>query len=101
VSWLAAIGAGATAGAGLPTWLHLEFVIPLFLVGEVVPKLAHRALRRAVLAAATVALLALSAPLHLGITLAIAAGIAAGLTVRPDVSAQATHPLFRTTEVPR
>jgi len=101
VSWLAAIGAGATAGAGLPAWLHLEFVIPLFLVGETVPKLANPALRRAIFAAATVALLALSAPLHLGVTLAIAAGISAGLTARPDGPAQATHPLQQTTEVPR
>ena len=101
VSWLAAIGVGATAGAGLPASLHLEFVIPLFLVGEAVPKLAHRALRRAVLAAATVALLALSAPLHLGIALAIAAGIAAGLTARPAGPAQPIRPLQPSTEVPR
>ena len=33
VSWLAAIGAGAAAGARLRHWLHLEFVTPLFLVG--------------------------------------------------------------------
>jgi branched chain amino acid efflux pump len=100
-SWLAAIGVGATVGAGLPTWLHLEFVIPLFLVGEAVPKLANPALRRAIFAAATVALLALAAPLHLGTALAIAAGITAGLTARPDVSAQPAHPLRQTTEARR
>jgi len=38
VSWLAAVGAGATVGAGLPAWLHLEFVTPLFLVGDVARK---------------------------------------------------------------
>ena len=27
VSWLAAIGVGTTVGAGLPSWLHLEFWI--------------------------------------------------------------------------
>lgn len=85
VSWLAAIGAGATVGAGVPTWLHLEFVMPLYLVGAAVPKLTDPAQRRAILAAAAVALLALSAPLQLGIALAIAAGLAAGLTVRPEV----------------
>jgi predicted branched-subunit amino acid permease len=102
-SWLAAIGVGATVGVGLPTWLHLEFVIPLFLVGEAVPKLANPALRRAIFAAATVALLALSAPLHLGIALAIAAGITAGLTARPEVSSQPAHrhALRQTTEVRR
>jgi len=101
VSWLAAIGAGATACAVLPAWLHLEFVMPLFLIGEVVPKLAQPVQRRAILAAAAVALLALSAPLQLGIALAIAAGIAAGVTARPDAPAQTTRPVQRTTEVCR
>jgi predicted branched-subunit amino acid permease len=85
VCWLAAIGIGTTVGAGLPAGLHLEFVMPLYLVGAAVPKLAHPAQRRAVLAAATVALLALSVPVQLGIALAIAAGATAGLTVRPEV----------------
>src|SRR3954451_64742 len=33
--WLAAVGLGATPGVALPAALHLEFVIPLFLAGEV------------------------------------------------------------------
>jgi predicted branched-subunit amino acid permease len=93
VSWLAAIGAGATAGAVLPAWLHLEFVMPLFLIGEAVPKLVRPAQRRAIFAAAAVALLALSAPLQLGIALAIAAGIVAGLTARPDAPARTVQPV--------
>ena len=101
VSWLAAIGAGATAGAGLPAWLHLEFVMPLFLVGETVPKLANQAQRRAIFAAATVALLAFSAPLQLGIALAIAAGITAGATTRPDGRTRVAEPVQLTTEVQR
>jgi predicted branched-subunit amino acid permease len=80
VSWLAAIGTGMTAGTGLPAWLHLEFVIPLYLVGQAMSRLADPALRRAILVAAAVALLALPAPLQLGITLAIATGVVAGLT---------------------
>ena len=101
VSWLAAIGIGATVGAGLPTWLHLEFVIPLYLVGEVTTKLADPALRRTIFVASAVAILALSAPLHLGMALAIAAGITAGLTVRPVERLEPTHPSRQTTEVPR
>jgi predicted branched-subunit amino acid permease len=101
VSWLAAIAVGATAGAGLPAWLHLEFVIPLYLVGQAIAKLAHPAQRRAIFAAATVALLALSAPLQLGIALAIAAGITAGLTARPDEPTQSPRPLQQPTEIPR
>jgi len=101
VSWLAAIGAGAMAGAVLPAWLHLEFVMPLFLIGEAVPKLARPAQRRAIFAAAGVALLALSAPLQLGIALAIVAGIAAGLTARPDAPGRPARPVRRTTEACR
>lgn len=101
VCWLAAIGAGAAAGAGLPAWLHLEFVIPLYLVGQAISKLADPAPRRAVFVAAAAALLALSAPLQLGIALAIAAGTAAGLTARPAGPAQSIHPLQPSTEVPR
>ena len=74
------IAAGAMVGASLPAWLHLEFVIPLYLVGQAIAKLANPAQRRAIVAAATVALLALSAPLQLGVALAIAAGVTAGLT---------------------
>lgn len=91
-AWLVAIGTGAVVGAGLPGWLQLEFVIPLFLVGEVVGKLADPALRRAVLVAAAVAVLSLAAPLHLGIVLAIVAGIAAGLTAQRRQRPAQPHP---------
>jgi len=101
VSWLAAIGVGATVGAAVPVWLHLGYVMPLFLVGQVVPKLANPSQRRAIFAAAAVALLALSAPLQLGIALAIAAGITAGVTARPDRSPRFTRPDQRTTKVRR
>ena len=84
LTWLLAIGVGATLGTQLPAALHLEFVIPLYLVGELVPKLADRATRRAILTAAVVAVVAISAPLHLGVVLAIAAGLGAALTVRQD-----------------
>jgi predicted branched-subunit amino acid permease len=81
IAWLLAIGAGATLGAQLPAALHLEFVIPLYLVGEIVPKLGDRATRRAALTAAAVAVVAISAPLHLGVVFAIVAGLGAALTV--------------------
>lgn len=84
VGWLLAIGAGATLGAQLPAALHLEFVIPLYLVGEIVPKLGDRATRRAALTAAVVAVVAISAPMHLGVVLAIVAGLGAALTVKED-----------------
>jgi len=82
LTWLVAIGVGATLGTQLPSALHLEFVIPLYLVGEIVPKLADRATRRAALTAAAVAVVAISAPMHLGVVLAIVAGLGAALTVK-------------------
>jgi predicted branched-subunit amino acid permease len=85
----------------LPAWLHLEFVIPLYLAGQAISKLADPALRRAIFVAAAVALLALTAPLQLGIALAIAAGVAAGLTARPAGPARSIHPLQPSTEIPR
>lgn len=83
-AWLVAIGVGATAGARLPDALHLEVVIPLFLVGEVVPRVANGPTRRAVVAAVVVAVGATSAPLHLGPMLAMIAGIALALAVKED-----------------
>jgi predicted branched-subunit amino acid permease len=83
VVWLAAIAVGATAGAQLPPGLHLEFVVPLFLVGEVVPRLTTPAMRRVTFTAVAVAVMAHSAPLQLGLVGAIAAGIAAGFVSKP------------------
>jgi predicted branched-subunit amino acid permease len=84
VAWLVAVTFGATVGGRLPAGLHLEFVIPLFLVGEVVPRLTRRSTRRAVAAAVVVAVAAAGAPLHAGPLLAMAAGVGAGLQVGED-----------------
>lgn len=79
VTWLVAIAVGTSAGAQLPAGLHLEFVIPLFLVGEVVVRLNSQPMRWASLTAIAIAALAHPAPLHLGLVGAIAAGLVAGL----------------------
>ncbi len=89
VTWLAALAVGATAGAQLPDWLRLEFLIPLFLIGEIAPKLRQPAARRAVLVAAAVALLCLGVPMHLGIAMGIVAGITAGVAARPSTRPRA------------
>jgi predicted branched-subunit amino acid permease len=88
VCWLAAVGVGATAGARLPDWLQLEFLIPLFLIGEVVPKLRQFATRRTALVAAAVAVACLNVPMHLGIAIGIVAGIAAGARTGPQAIKQ-------------
>jgi predicted branched-subunit amino acid permease len=78
VGWLVAIAVGATAGARLPDGLHLELLVPLFLIGEIVPKLRVRRTRRATLVSAAVAVACLAVPLHLGIAVGIVAGVAVG-----------------------
>jgi predicted branched-subunit amino acid permease len=82
VAWLVAIGIGVTLGAELPAVLRLELIIPLYLVGEVVVKLGDRATRRAAVTAAVMAVVALAAPLHLGVLIAIIGGLVAALTVK-------------------
>lgn len=77
-AWLAVIAVGATAGARLPGWLQLEFLVPLYLIGEIVPKSREVATRRAVLVAAAIALIFVTAPMHIGIAIGIVAGVVAG-----------------------
>lgn len=84
VVWALAIGAGATLGAQLPAALHLEMVIPLYLVGEVIRKVGDRASRRAALTSAAVAVAAFAIPMHLGVLLAIVAGLVFALTVKEE-----------------
>ncbi|HEX6567673.1 MAG TPA: AzlC family ABC transporter permease [Acidimicrobiales bacterium] len=79
VTWLAAISVGATLGARLPAGLHLEFVIPLFLVGEVVVRLGTPAMWRTCLAAVAVSVVGYSAPMHLGLVAAIVVAIGVGV----------------------
>jgi predicted branched-subunit amino acid permease len=88
--WLVAVGAGAVAGAVVPPGLHLELLVPLYLIGQVLPELRQRASRRAVLVSGAVAVAGLAAPLHLGIAAGIVAGLVAGaLATRPSRPAPA------------
>ena len=93
VGWLVAIAVGATAGGQRAGWLHLEFLIPLYLIGEIVPKLRQPGPRRATFVASAVALLCLAVPLHLGIALAIVAGTAAGFHKRDNAQPNAATAL--------
>src|SRR5262249_39920280 len=79
VAWLCSVAVGALASCGLPAALHLEFVIPLFLVGEAAARVSTREARRAVGVAVAIAVLGTAAPLQLGTLVAVLAGIAAGL----------------------
>lgn len=82
VAWIAAITAGATAGAALPPALSLEFVIPLFLVGQVTCRATTRPARRAIATAVIVGGAVAGAPLGLGPLLAMGAAVAVGLRTK-------------------
>jgi predicted branched-subunit amino acid permease len=82
LAWVAAITVGATVGGALPRSLQLDFVIPLFLVGEVVPRLTGRAAVHGVAAAVGLALLGGMVPLHLGALVAISGGVTAALATK-------------------
>lgn len=79
VTWLLAITLGATAGTALPDGLHLELFVPLFLIGEVVPRLRGRTTRRAVAVTVLLAVAGGLMPLHLGPLVAMAGGLAVAL----------------------
>ena len=79
IAWIAAITVGATVGTALPAGLHLEFVVPLFLVGEVVRRVRTRAVAHGVVAAVVLGVFATWVPLHLGVLVAIVGGTAAAL----------------------
>jgi predicted branched-subunit amino acid permease len=78
VGWLVALAVGALAGATVPQGLHLELLVPFYLIGQVVPGMRQAANRRATLVSGTVAAACIAAPLHLGIAIGILAGLVAG-----------------------
>jgi predicted branched-subunit amino acid permease len=85
-AWMAAITVGATLGTAMPEALHLELVIPLFLIGEVVPRLTSRTTNRAVGVAVALGVIGTWAPLHLGALLAIGGGLVAALVADRDTA---------------
>jgi predicted branched-subunit amino acid permease len=79
VAWVSAITVGASLGATLPAGLHLELVVPLYLLGQLLPRLTSRAVRDGVIAAAVLGVLGPAIPFHLGALAAIAGGVAVAL----------------------
>jgi predicted branched-subunit amino acid permease len=85
-TWLTASAVGVVAAGHLPAGLGLEFVMPLFLLGEAQRRLTTPAARRACAVAVVVAVLGTQVPLHLGLLVAIVAALAVGVAGVPGPS---------------
>jgi predicted branched-subunit amino acid permease len=85
-TWLCATAVGVVAAGRLPMGLGLEFVMPLFLLGEAQRRLTSPAARRACAVAVVVAVAGTQVPLHLGLLVAILAGLLVGVARVPGPS---------------
>jgi predicted branched-subunit amino acid permease len=81
VAWHAAMFAGAVAGGGLPEWLPLERVVPLFLLAEAVQATRTRAAWTAAGIGGVVAVAGANLPLHSGLLVAVVVAVGGALTV--------------------
>lgn len=79
VSWQLATLTGSTICAVVPAGLHLDFLVPLYLVGLLVPKLTSGPVRAGASVGAAAALAGSLLPLHLGLAVGIVAGLAVAL----------------------
>jgi predicted branched-subunit amino acid permease len=90
--WLTAILVGATIGARVPAGLHLELLVPLFMLGELASRARRGRSRIAAVAAAIAATLTLAVPLHLGVLIGIATGLIAAVVVARGAARSREHP---------
>ena len=85
VTWQAAIVLGSTVGSVVPAGLHLDFLVVLYLIALLVPKLTSAPVRAGVLVGAGAAVAGSLLPLHVGPAAGIVAGLAVALSWREKV----------------
>lgn len=90
--WQAGTALGVLASAQIPAAWSLDFAAPLTFIALLVPLIRDRASALATAVTAGVAILALGAPLKLGIVLATAVGVVAGVVFDSVGSRRATPP---------
>ncbi len=78
-TWQLSTAAGVFLGQQLPTSIPLDFALSLTFIAIVVPLLRDRAALIAAVVAGVVMVLAVNAPLNLGLVIAALAGMAAGV----------------------
>lgn len=81
VMWVSAIVAGSYLGTRIPASWSLDFTIALNFIAVLVPTITDRATIVAALVASIVSVLAVQAPLNLGLIIAAICAIAAGMLV--------------------
>jgi predicted branched-subunit amino acid permease len=84
VAWVTAIALGIAVGGGLPHWLRLDLVAPLFLIGEVARRTTGPVATKVVAMTAVLAVAGTVMPQRLGVLVAIVGGtlLAARLEAR-------------------
>jgi 4-azaleucine resistance transporter AzlC len=80
-TWQLSTAAGIFLGATLPSWLPLDFALPLTFIALAIPTIRDQATVGAALTAGTVVLLARGLPFHLDLLVAALAGVVAGVLV--------------------
>ena len=80
-AWVGSTAVGAVAGSTIPTWLPLDFAVPMVFLALVVPTVSDRPAAVAAATGATVAVLGTGLPLNLGLLAGGLVGVAAGMAV--------------------
>jgi predicted branched-subunit amino acid permease len=86
VAWHLAMVAGAVLGHGVPGWLPVQVVVPLFLVAEIVQAVRSAPALTAAVVAGVVALAGRGLPMHSGLLVAVVAGVASAVIVERRTS---------------
>jgi len=82
VTWQLAILAGSTVGSVVPAGLHVDFLVSLYLVALLMPKLTSRPARAGALVGAVAAAAGSLLPVHVGPAAGIVAGLAVALSYK-------------------
>jgi branched chain amino acid efflux pump len=81
IAWHAAMLAGWGMGGGIPDWVPVQAVVPLFLLAEVTQAAQTRPALIAALVAAVVAVFGAGLPLHSSLLAAVLLGVASAVAV--------------------
>ncbi|MEZ4730840.1 MAG: AzlC family ABC transporter permease [Caldilineaceae bacterium] len=98
ITWQLSTAVGVLLGAQIPAAWSLDFAMPLTFIAIIVPLLKDRATQATALVAGTVACVALTMPLKLGLMTAILVAIGTGYGVEQLLSGERTEDRRQKTE---